>query len=101
VNELNGVPASVTAVLVAVEKEALNNGSEPFVLEWTGSKVPRGFKVNGVEIGWTQHGIVTGVNREMLGTYTRTKEWGGPDRDEHAMRIVPSHGPWCNWLPNA
>jgi len=96
----NDIPDAARAVIVKMTEHALKDGAEPFVLEWVGTKIPRGFKVNGVEIAWTQHGIVTGVGGEHLGTYERLKEWGGPDKDEHAMLIVPKHGPWCNWLPN-
>lgn len=98
---MNDLPPSVAAVREAVEENAIkNNHSKPFTLKWKGSKVPRGHKINGVEIAWTQHGFITGGNREQLGTYTRTVEWGGPNGDEHEMLIVPAHGSWCDWLPD-
>lgn len=94
----NDLPPIVGQLIGLITKESLNNGAEPFTLHWTGSKIPRGYKVNGVEIGWTQHGLVTGVNGEDLGTYDRTIEWGGPNHDEHEMVITPKKGPWCKWL---
>ena len=78
------------AIIGKIAENDIKKGAEPITLKWKGSKVPRGHCVNGIEIGWTQHGIVTGVNRENLGTYTRLQEFGGPDRDEHVMLIVPS-----------
>lgn len=93
-----GLPEFVGTALAAATTASLNNGAEPFVLHWTGHKIPRGYKVNGVEIGWTQNGLVVGINKENLGTYERTLEYGGPNKDEHEMIVVPNKGPWCSWL---
>lgn len=48
-----------------------------FVLEWEGTRVPRGARINDMEIGWTQHGIVTSVDGETIGYYDRLVDQGG------------------------
>lgn len=58
-----------------------------FVLAWKGTKIPRGAKVGDVDIGWTQHGMITGQGGEQLGFYDRMAEFGGKDRDTHIMLI--------------
>jgi hypothetical protein len=62
-----------------------------FRMEWEGSKIPRGASINGVEIGWTQHGIVTGKNSEQLGYYEREVEFGGDSGSKHVMVISTNH----------
>jgi len=69
-------------------KGLLEGGQENrFRLTWEGSKIPRGGAVDGVEIAWTQHGMITGVNRENLGYYTREEEFGGESGKRHVMVI--------------
>lgn len=58
-----------------------------FELSWKGDKVPDGTVLLGKTIGWTQHGVVTSADGEMMGTYKRMVEFGGPNHDEHVMRI--------------
>ncbi len=62
-----------------------------FSMCWKGSKIPRGGKVGGIEIVWSQHGIVTGANGVDLGFYERKKEWGGVNRDEHQILISTNY----------
>lgn len=57
------------------------------VMKWKGSKIPRGGKVGNIEIGWSQHDIITGKNGEQLGFYERLQEFGGANHDEHVMLI--------------
>jgi hypothetical protein len=38
-----------------------------FLLLWNGTKIPRGAEIDGVEIAWTQHGIITGKGGVRLG----------------------------------
>ncbi len=82
-------PLTAESIIDAMAEHDIAKGAEPITLKWKGSKVPRGHSVNGIQIGWTQHGLVTGVDGQNLGTYTRLQEFGGPDRDEHVMLIVP------------
>ncbi len=58
-----------------------------YLLKWQGSKIPRGATIGGVEIGWTQHGMITGSNGMGLGYYSRLLEWGGENGDSHAMVV--------------
>lgn len=62
-----------------------------FVLEWRGSKIPRGATIGGIKIGWTQHGMISGESGEDLGTYKRSVEFGGEHRDAHIMTISTDH----------
>lgn len=57
-----------------------------FLLRWNGTKIPRGAFVGDHEIGWTQHGILTGKNQD-LGYYTRLEQFGGDDGTLHIMLI--------------
>jgi hypothetical protein len=85
---MNGLPQQAEAVIGQITDENAKK-SEPIILSWKGTKTPRGLSINGVQIAWAKNGIVTGVNGEMLGTYARTKEFAGPNRDEHAMIVIP------------
>jgi hypothetical protein len=58
-----------------------------FLLTWEGSKIPRGATVDGVQIGWTQHGLVTGAGGEQLGEYERITEFGGATGNTQVMLI--------------
>ena len=58
-----------------------------FQLSWTGDKVPRGAVVGRYEIDWTQNGTVQTKAGEMVGTYERIVEFGGPGRNQHVMNV--------------
>lgn len=62
-----------------------------FVMEWDGSKCPRGAKVGGVDIEWAQHGMIYGTNehniRVTLGTYQRKEEFSGKKKSHHRIII--------------
>jgi hypothetical protein len=58
-----------------------------FLLTWEGSKVPRGAAIGGTDVGWTQHGIITGIDGSSLGYYDRISEFGGPEGRTQAMLI--------------
>lgn len=58
-----------------------------FELSWKGKKIPRGAIIMGKEIGWTQNGLVTSMDGEMIGTYERLEEFGGADRDQQRMMV--------------
>jgi hypothetical protein len=62
---------------------------QSYRLAWKGSKIPRGAKIKGSRITWTQHGCVYSESGEgeIMGYYTRTKEWAGEGKDEHEMII--------------
>lgn len=60
---------------------------EAVVLNWEGTKIPRGASIDGKEIGWTQNGVVTSVDGKMLGTYDRLMEWGGENGKQHCMVV--------------
>lgn len=59
-----------------------------FRLHWTGSKIPRGALLDGSQITWTQHGVVSTEAQHNVGYYTRTEEWSGTNKDEHEMIIA-------------
>jgi len=58
-----------------------------FRMEWEGSKIPRGATINGVEVGWTQHGRITGKAGEELGFYDRELECGGTNGKAQVMIV--------------
>ncbi len=64
-----------------------DSSKKTFHLKWEGGKIPRGAVVEGVTIGWTQHGVVTGTNGENIGTYERMVECGGKDQVNQEMLI--------------
>src|SRR5581483_1618791 len=57
--------------------DELQSGSRIFLLDWEGSKIPRGVNLEGHVIARTQHSMVTSDAGEMIGTYQRTIEFGG------------------------
>lgn len=57
-----------------------------FLLEWDGSKVPRGAVVNGEEITWTQNGQVHTPGGQ-IGVYERLMEFGGVSNSSHKMIV--------------
>ena len=58
-----------------------------YSISWIGSKIPRGASIDGIQIGWTQHGIITGVGGENLGFYDRVFEGGYHTVPAHVMTI--------------
>lgn len=49
----------------------LTRGLQPYLVEWTGSRIPRGAVVNGHTIAWTQHGVVRTKGGKEIGYYNR------------------------------
>lgn len=58
-----------------------------YLLDWEGSKVPRGVTIEGKVIAWTQNGMVVATDHSTIGTYDRTIEFGGESRQHHQMLI--------------
>ena len=58
-----------------------------FILDWEGGRVPCGVKILDVEIGMTQHGLVTNPDGDMIGTYDRLIDSRGTDKNKHRMLI--------------
>src|ERR1700733_13293533 len=58
-----------------------------YLLSWTGTKVPRGASIDGIQIGWTQHGMVTGTEGEQWGYYERMMEFGGAEGRDQVIVI--------------
>jgi hypothetical protein len=65
----------------------------PVILKWKGSKIPRGETIAGVEVAWAQHGVLSGADGEMIGSYVRLVTFGGPNADEHEISVTswPRH----------
>ncbi|MDD5031967.1 MAG: hypothetical protein PHR36_02875 [Patescibacteria group bacterium] len=68
-----------------------DKGGRRFLLRWTANnKVPKGAKVFGYQITWTQHGKVYGKVRTAIcniGTYDRLVEFGGESGEEQMMIV--------------
>ena len=61
-----------------------------FIMEWRGSKIPRGAKLGGQNIAWIQHGYIYGEypdgrHGDELGFYNRLAEFA--DGDFHKIEI--------------
>lgn len=63
------------------------SGGRRFLLVWEGNKIPRGARVLGYEIGWTQNGQVRTTSGEDIGNYDRLVEFGGADGKQQKMLI--------------
>lgn len=59
-----------------------------YLMQWHGSKIPRGAYVDGYRVGWMQHGIVTACDGTQLGYYERLEEFGGVDKTQHFVAIL-------------
>ena len=59
-------------------------------LRWKGTKTPHGAVLGKVAVSHAQNGIVCSDGGDMIGTYERLVEWGGPNHDEHMMLIWTS-----------
>lgn len=80
--------AGLTEIQVNVIQAALKRGSDKFyVLDWNGNKIPRGVVLEGHEIGWTQHGVVSSTDGETMGNYDRMIEFGGEDGKQQRMIV--------------
>ena len=77
--ELSEIESNVDALL-----QLLKLGKDAYLLMWNGSKVPSNAVVNGIEIDHTQHNMVTS-DGEMVGTYDRIVEYGGPNKRAQAL----------------
>lgn len=84
--------AAATEDLIAGLQNQMKEGATTFLVEWQGSKIPRGAAIDGIAIAWTQNGMVTGAGGEQLGTYERLVEFGGPSGREHKMLIFAQRG---------
>jgi hypothetical protein len=60
-------PSDPLEIAIALIQRGANGRKRHYLLSWEGTKVPRSATVGGVPIGWTQHGIVAGVNGACLG----------------------------------
>jgi hypothetical protein len=78
---------SLQTTVTGLLRRMAERAKEIFLLEWEGSKIPRGAVVNGKSIAWTQHGLVTSDAGEQIGTYERTVEFGGESGRAQAMLI--------------
>ena len=81
------IEANVGKILTATRKEQ----RVVFELTWDGSKIPRGAEILGEKIGWTQNGVVSSENGEIIGTYERIEEWTGSNGDHHKMHVYIDH----------
>ncbi|MEK7463548.1 MAG: hypothetical protein AAB610_00280 [Patescibacteria group bacterium] len=61
--------------------------TKAYVLEWEGSRSPRGTVLGRIQIGWTQNGVVRTDDSEDVGTYERLIDQGGESGKEHKMLI--------------
>ncbi len=57
------------------------------LLTWEGNKIPRGAEINSQQIAWTQNGIVTSIEGEMIGQYERLQEFEGENRKTQQMLV--------------
>lgn len=85
--------AAFLEMIVGAAQDEMKTGAETYLVEWQGSKIPRGASIHGIAIGWTQNGIVSGTQGENLGTYERLVEFGGESGREHKMLVfAPKSG---------
>ncbi len=61
--------------------------SKIFHLKWEGDKVPSGAIIDGEEISWTQHGMVTSREGKNFAVYERLIECGGKSGKEQQMLV--------------
>jgi len=76
------------AMAQALIGQMMGKSENFFLLTYEGSKIPRGAAIDNVEIGWTQHGMVTGKGGEQLGYYERIVEFGGSTGNTQVMLIA-------------
>ena len=51
--------------------QELAQDKDAFLVEWKGSRVPRGAIIKDQEVTWTQHGIVRAAGGKIIGYYER------------------------------
>lgn len=51
--------------------QRLAQDKDAFLVEWSGSRVPRGAIIKGQEVAWTQHGTVRSTENKVIGYYER------------------------------
>lgn len=64
-----------------------DRAAEVYLLVWEGNKIPRGAAINDHVIAWTQNGVVTSDKGQMVGTYERVVEFGGPTGNAQQMLV--------------
>lgn len=79
----NDIPPAVKTIL-----NRLRADGHDYIMQWTGSKIPRGATIDGAPIAWSQRGFLYKKGGEQLGYYDRMEEFGGPNRDQHMMLIT-------------
>jgi len=89
---------SLTAALTEIQLGEIlarlkDGDTDAFFLSWEGNKIPRGAKINGREIGWTQNGQVVSAGGEMIGTYDRLVEFGGEKGKDQRMIVYALREP--------
>ncbi|OGK41626.1 hypothetical protein A2954_07135 [Candidatus Roizmanbacteria bacterium RIFCSPLOWO2_01_FULL_37_12] len=65
----------------------IGEAESAIVLNWIGSKIPRGVVINNKEIAGAQNKVVTSKKGEIIGIYDRLIESGGENNDEHCMVV--------------
>lgn len=65
----------INAKFNALKNSMSQQYSTVSLLRWNGSKIPRGAKVGGMNIDWTQHGMVS-AGGKTVGMYDRLVEYG-------------------------
>jgi len=66
-----------------------DQATQVFLLSWEGNKIPRGIVINDSIIDYTQNGIVSSAEGEMMGTYDRIEEFGGDSGRLQRMVVFP------------
>jgi len=59
-----------------------------YLLEWKGSRVPRGATIGNRVVGWTQHGLVLNKDGAQFGLYERMKDFEGPDHESEMLVLT-------------
>ncbi len=90
-----GVSSTLNQVVVQLTtnqllKKMAEAAKEFFLLEWVGSKIPRGAVISGHTVVWTQNGVVTAEGGGIIGTYHRVVECGGPSGQDQKMLVFLS-----------
>ncbi len=60
-----------------------------FLLEWHGSRIPRGAIIQEHSIAWTQHGIVRTCGGAVIGYYERIQDRASPDDQVMLVWLAP------------
>ena len=81
---LNGLPPQATEIINAIRQGSKHD----CIMRGKGSKIPRGATIDGIEVVWAQHGIISGPNGQQLGSYDRMEEFSGENKDRHALLVT-------------